>query len=117
MLTDKAEFRIQRRDAEAAESHGAESWMEKKCADLPAKLCDSLRLCVKPSLGQLLGYGGESLTSGGGLADFVGKPGVGGGVFCSRFLKAMTAMTHAVQVGSMSTPGMNSTANVGSNSR
>jgi hypothetical protein len=36
---------------------------------------------------------------------------------CARFLKAMTAITHPVHVGSMSTIGINSTTNVGSSSR
>ncbi len=42
----------------------------------------------------------------------------GGGIWrCSRFRKAITAMTHAVQVGSMSTTGKISATNVGSSSR
>ena len=55
------------------------------------------------------------MTSG-GLADFVGTLG-GGSAFCSRFRNAITAMTHAVQVGSMSTTGKISATNVGSSSR
>ncbi len=41
----------------------------------------------------------------------------GGALLSDRFLKAMTASTQPVHVGSMSITGMNSTANVGSNSK
>jgi hypothetical protein len=63
--------------------------------------------------------GGGPICRGGFVSSMAGgmSPDNGGASGCPRLRSAMTAMTQPVQVGSMSTPGMNSITNVGNNSK